>query len=181
MRPSFFYIMVTFPRGGVLKIYWMRLQTYEMKKKIIVFLGYGRLEKTIINYARQYGNIFHHPAVSPQKVLAYSADANMGLLFYEDISLNHRYCLPNKLFDYFMAGLPVLASSQLTEVRGIVAQYNAGMSVPNNPAEIIAAVESIDTSKISRFKKNLGNLTAKYNWENQETVLLDIYQQLSRD
>ena len=170
-----------FSKGRGIETLLQAFATINDVTKIIIFMGYGHLEKEIIEYANHHQNIFHHPAVAPQDVLAYSAHVNMGLLFYEDISLNHRYCLPNKLFDYFMAGLPVLTSSELIEVKRVVSQYGAGLSVPNTPADIMSAVCNMDNIKIAQYQKNLGKITANYNWKNQETVLLNIYDKLSRD
>jgi hypothetical protein len=39
--------------------------------------------------------------------------------------LNYKYALPNKLFDYINAGLPVLTSN-LPEMQAIVNKYNVG-------------------------------------------------------
>lgn len=42
---------------------------------------------------------------------AYRCDAGI-MLYHRDISLNYRYCAPNKLYEYAMLGLPVLSSNQ---------------------------------------------------------------------
>ena len=82
-------------------------------------MGDGELVKLVKEYAEKTINIFHHPPVSTTFLLDYTASADIGLLLYDNSSLNHKYCMPNKLFEYMMAGLPVLVSN-LQEIKKIV-------------------------------------------------------------
>ncbi len=51
--------------------------------------------------------------------------ARIGISIEEEMGLNYTYALPNKLFDYIQAGVPVLVSA-LPEMKKIVQCYNVG-------------------------------------------------------
>jgi len=62
------------------------------------------------------------------------------MLYHPDISLNYRYCAPNKLYEYAMLGLPVLSSNQdhlRTEIEG------NGFGLCVNPTDCDAIVEAM--------------------------------------
>lgn len=77
---------------------------------------------------------------------SYSADA--AVMFYRaDVSMNYRYCAPNKLYEYPMLSLPVLCSNQ-PHLRSIIEGQGLGICVdPTSPHAIGEAVaRMLDTS-----------------------------------
>jgi glycosyltransferase involved in cell wall biosynthesis len=77
---------------------------------VVAFMGYGPLSNEIKRAAEKSENIYFYNAVSPNVVLEYTSSADFGISFIEDRCLNYKYCLPNKLFEYLMVGLPVIVS-----------------------------------------------------------------------
>jgi glycosyltransferase involved in cell wall biosynthesis len=78
-----------------------------------------------------------------EQMMAYTRNADLGLTLDKDTNLNYRFSLPNKLFDYLRAGIPVLATD-LPEVAGIIREYDAGVVIPAaEPASIAAAVREL--------------------------------------
>jgi len=144
--------------------------------KVVVFMGYGQLEEKIISAATEYKNIFFQPAVQPESVLEYTASADFGIILNENDCLNHNYCLPNKFFEYIMAGLPVI-SSNLYEISRIIEKYQIGLIVKNgSPKDIIQTINKLDTFDTGRMRENLKEVSKIYNWNNQEKTLLKIYE-----
>lgn len=61
---------------------------------------------------------------------------HIGVMLYANVSLNYRYCAPNKLYEYTMLGLPILASNQPHLKREIEGE-DFGICVnPSNPSSI---------------------------------------------
>ncbi|HAH23405.1 MAG TPA: group 1 glycosyl transferase [Prolixibacteraceae bacterium] len=103
--------------------------------------------------------------------------ANLGLSLEEDLGLNYRFTLPNKLFDYIQAGVPVLVSN-LPEMRHIVEQYEIGAIAETHQRKDLAEkITSVlfDSEMNALWKKNLPQAAKELCWENEEKVLLGIY------
>jgi glycosyltransferase involved in cell wall biosynthesis len=146
--------------------------------QVIVFMGYGAFESPIKQYAENSNNIFFHPAVPPESLLQYTASADVGVSFIEDSCLSYRYCLPNKMFEYFMAGLPIIVSN-LPEMTNIVETYSAGIVARTNDVDgFFEAINRLAQLDINVLKSNAKKVTNIYNWENQELVLKDIYESI---
>ncbi len=77
------------------------------------------------------------PRMPYEEMMQYTRNADMGLTLDKDTNLNYRYSLPNKLFDYLKAGIPVLATD-LPEVAAVVRRSGAGLIIPAPTPEAIA-------------------------------------------
>lgn len=106
-----------------------------------------------------------------------SSQAAMGVITYLPYS-NNTSCLPNKLFDYMLVGLPVIASN-FPLYREVVEQSHCGLVVdPAKPQEIARAMEYlIEHPDEARQMGENGRraVLEKYNWEKESERLLGIY------
>ncbi|HET6558862.1 MAG TPA: glycosyltransferase [Prolixibacteraceae bacterium] len=103
--------------------------------------------------------------------------ADLGISLEEDLGLNYRFALPNKLFDYIQAGVPVLVSN-LPEMRHIVEHYQIGAIAETHQRKELAQVIKntlSDTDKITYWKQNLPLAAKELCWENEERILREIY------
>lgn len=118
------------------------------------------------------------PKVPLEKLQAYTAAANIGLTVDKDTNINYRYSLPNKLFDYIRAGIPVI-SSRLKEIERIIRRYDIGTFIqnhePKHMAELINQTVS-DTNQILIWKGNLKKANRELTWENEEETLRKVYE-----
>lgn len=142
----------------------------------LIFMGYGELVGMI--ESEEDGRIFYLPAVSPIELASYTASADCGVALIEDSCLSYRYCLPNKIFEYFMAGLPVIASD-LPEMRKIIDEYDAGvLCSPEDSPSVEGAIRAVRGVDNANLDVNLKELISKFNWQNQEKILKTIYESL---
>jgi glycosyltransferase involved in cell wall biosynthesis len=145
---------------------------------VIVFMGYGSLEEKILELEKGYENIYFHPAVDPDVLLDFTSSADFGISTIEDICLSYRYSLPNKMFEYMMAGLPVIVSN-LPEMKKVVEQFQVGVVLDENSINgIKKAVQKVIKLDSQHFKKYLNLVKKQYNWKEQEKILLEVYSEL---
>jgi glycosyltransferase involved in cell wall biosynthesis len=152
-------------------------QTLSNQDYAIVFMGYGELEEKVKTIASQYSHICFYPAVPPNEVLEYTASADVGLLFYEDTCLNNRYCLPNKLFEYIMAQIPVMVSN-LPEMREVVSSRQVGVVMEDWSREgFLNALGKLESMNGECLTNHLSKTSREFCWEEQEKVMLAAYRQ----
>jgi glycosyltransferase involved in cell wall biosynthesis len=144
-------------------------------KVVIVFMGYGELEQNIKVAAAENSNIFFFPAVPPQVVLEYTSSADLGISLIEKSCLSYYYCMPNKLFEYSMAGLPVLVSN-MKDMSELVTENHMGIVISNFSASgINQAVDEFLNQDLTLMKANAYNTACENSWEIQEQRMLAAY------
>jgi glycosyltransferase involved in cell wall biosynthesis len=147
-------------------------------KSVIVFMGYGPLEELIRGISKEYNNIYFHTAVTPDVLLGFTCSADFGISTIEDTCLSYRYCLPNKMFEYLMAEIPVIVSN-LPEMKKLIENSCVGIVTQENTRnglqEAIKKVTQLDKDELYI---NIQKVKKIYNWEAQEKVLLKIYKGL---
>lgn len=104
--------------------------------------------------------------------------ADLGLSVEEDLGLNYQYALPNKLFDYIQAQVPVLVTN-LPEMAAIVKQYQIGEIIHSLDPDALA--EKINNALFKEniqkiWKQNLKKAASDLVWEKEEKVLHDIFE-----
>ena len=107
-------------------------------------------------------------------------DANAGLILFHPAP-NHKRSMPNKLFEYMAAGLPVIASN-FPLWRQIVEGNSCGLCVdPLKPEEIAQAIEYLLAHPAEAYRMGQNGrrvIEEKYNWENEGKELINLYQKL---
>jgi glycosyltransferase involved in cell wall biosynthesis len=120
------------------------------------------------------------PPVLYEELLGWTASADIGLIVYApDLSPNVRMCLPNKLFEYLMAGIPVLAS-KLDAVEEVIESYGVGQVVSSlDPADVGTAITAMldDRITLDRMRRNaLYAAQHEFCWEKEKQRLIQFYQ-----
>lgn len=148
------------------------------EKYTLVLMGYGEMVDHIKTVADQYPNIHFKQAVHPSIVLNYTASADVGISLIENVCLSYYYCLPNKLFEYLMAGIPCIVSN-MKEMSDYVRKNGAGVVCEDTTKEaLINAVKSIDQFDRFSFHQHIEQVMKQYCWENQERIMIDAYKKL---
>ena len=165
-------------KGRGVEVVLETFKAFENRDNVVVFMGYGEFESYILKQEEEYEHIFFHKAVSPDILLDYTSSADFGISMIEDVCLSYRYCLPNKMFEYIMAEVPVIVSN-LPEMKKLLDQYQVGVIANDNSEralkEAILKASNLDKESLS---KNIKCVKEIYNWEEQEKVLLELYRGL---
>ncbi len=115
-----------------------------------------------------------------EELTYFTHQADLGISFEKNIGLNYYYALPNKIFDYIQAEVPILCSN-LPEMSAIIKKYNIGEILnSHNPKEIAEQIILIfnNNDKILKWKNNMKIARNELNWQNEEKILLSIYSKL---
>jgi glycosyltransferase involved in cell wall biosynthesis len=108
----------------------------------------------------------------------YTQMADLGFSLEENLGLNYYYALPNKLFDYIQAGIPVI-TSDFPEMKAVVENYNVGITTNERDPEKLAVVIKemlFNDDKTSQWKLNAAIAANELCWEKERCRLISIYQ-----
>jgi glycosyltransferase involved in cell wall biosynthesis len=116
------------------------------------------------------------PPVPPAEVVDALSSASVGLALFEPVCLSHRLVLPNKLFEYVLAGLPVVGSD-LPMISRFVRDHDVGAAVdPGNPAAIAAALrEVLEPARRQQLRAAVARAQAGLDWKRERETLADVY------
>jgi len=97
----------------------------------------------------------------------------------EDTCENHRLALPNKLFEYLAADLPVVVSD-LPEMRRLVTERGVGwVTDPGDPADIARVLdEALGSRKDKALHRRVRDAAAELNWPHERNRLTELYAKL---
>ncbi len=119
--------------------------------------------------------------IPPEKLVRITAQCSLGLSLEEDFGLNYRYALPNKIFDYIQARIPVLCSD-LPEMAAVVKRYGVGeVCISRDPQQLAGQLRGMlhDGDARKRWKIHLDRAAAELNWEREEAKLLSVVRSAS--
>ena len=148
----------------------------------LVLLGEGVLEGELRAIAaRASTRLVVLPPVPPDAVEAYAASATVGVSPIVPSCLNYRYSLPNKLFQYMAAGIPVVASD-FPQVREVVEGSASGVVVDTRRPEAIAdgirRVLGDPDEAAAMGARGRAAVRDRYNWSTAAAVLRSVYEAL---
>ncbi|MDG3042468.1 glycosyltransferase [Roseicyclus marinus] len=146
----------------------------------IVFLGFGPLEEQVRNAAAEQANIYFHPRVPPEELLPITKSADFGLSFIEPVSLSYELCMPNKMFEYMHADIPVLVSPT-TEQKRLIERFGAGLVACSvSVSDIADCLRLALRADRTALQQGCRAATVHYAWENQVDILRRVHQVLKR-
>jgi glycosyltransferase involved in cell wall biosynthesis len=117
--------------------------------------------------------------VPPDRLLAEVSDADAGLALIEPACLSYRLTLPNKLFEYVLAGVPVVGSD-LPMISSFVAEHGVGTTVnPGDVPAVARAVERVlDPERNERYRRAAAASAPTLDWSNEREILEGVYRDL---
>jgi len=153
-----------------------------VENAILLIIGFGKVEGKLKELVKKSGlenRVIFYGKVPFEDLLSYTKQADVGLLLERPLGLSFTYALPNKLFDYIHAGLPIIASP-LVEVKRIMDENEMGVIIENyNPKYLADTLNEMlnNAEKRKVWKVNMAQAKQDLNWENEQKKLIEIYSQ----
>lgn len=147
---------------------------------VLVIVGYGYYrDKLEANVARRglADRVRFFGPIPNDQLLHWTASADVGLCNIVNASLSYYTTLPNKLFEYMMAEVPVLGSDS-PGIGRVVAETGVGEVVdPLSPSELAAATRKI-LDDPEPYRAACRVASERYNWEVESAHLTHLYRRL---
>ncbi|MFC6447996.1 glycosyltransferase [Shinella zoogloeoides] len=162
----------------------MALARLRRQTTALVFLGDGAAKPVLEATTRRLNlcsRVFFHPAVPQASLLSLTQGADFGIIPYQTNCLNNELCTPNKLFEFIMAGVPVIATD-LREIRGIVTGYGMGVvgdtSTPEAFARLIDGALDSAAARKGEWAAGLQRASRELCWEREGEKYLAVVRAL---
>jgi glycosyltransferase involved in cell wall biosynthesis len=123
------------------------------------------------------GRVFFAAPVPPGELLGRLAGAGAGLALIEPVCLSYKLTLPNKLFEYLLAGLPVIATD-LPVLGAFVRQHGVGEVTASLDPEAVreAVVRALEPERQRPTRERIAALAEITRWENEVRLLEAAYE-----
>ena len=103
----------------------------KLKNYLLILAGEGDLSAELKNKVKEKKldhQVIFLGTLAPEELRYVTPHADVGISLEEDLGLSYRYCLPNKVFDYIHAGIPVVVSA-LPQLQELIRDYKVGESL----------------------------------------------------
>lgn len=127
------------------------------------------------------GRVLFEPAVPFGEIIPAANRADIGLFVQSDLSPQKRLALPNKFFEYVMAGL-ALCVADLPEMAALLQRHQLGVLVPDlRPDAVAGAINSLSRDGIMHYKAQALVAARLLNWENEQQIMIALFDELLRE
>lgn len=179
-------LSLTVPEGKKIIIYQGALNTGRgiewvieampfIENAVLYIIGDGDIRAMLQQRVRELkiaDKVFFHGKVEAGELHRYTHSANLGLCLLENRGLSYYYSLPNRIFDYLHAGIPVLASP-FPEIRKIVETYHTGVLTDDYSSKGLARTIT-DILKNTYPTGHFQTIADEFCWEKEEAILLQL-------
>ncbi|HAG11511.1 MAG TPA: hypothetical protein DCK76_09060 [Desulfotomaculum sp.] len=155
---------------------------YFPNEACLAIIGYGEHENVLRILAKKENvgeKVFFLGAVPSDEILSLTAGADLGVIPYLPIDDNHKYCSPNKFFEFILAGVPVI-TGDLPFFRLMNEKYDIIKFVDISNSEMFGKLVTKLFSEpllLDNLKTNCYKAGKELNWEVERKKLLNIYNQ----
>lgn len=157
--------------------------TARIPEIALVALGYGQPLYVSALRARAEGlgaagRVRFAGPVQPEEVVTHAAGADIGACLIQDTGFSYYNSLPNKLFEYLAAGLPVVGSD-FPGIGGLVRDHDVGVLCrPDDPEAVASAIRELlgDPERLDQRRANARAAARVLNWGTESRRLLEVFE-----
>ena len=144
---------------------------------VFVILGDGPLRnelETLIKRENLINKVFMPGTIPYEELHIWTCSADIGVSLIEPISISYEHALPNKIFEYTMAGIPTLCSN-LPAMTEVVNSYHIGkhIEISASPEDIADAITELTENK-EKYFANSKKAASAIAFENQESSIIQL-------
>lgn len=148
-------------------------------------VGYGAVERQLHQLAEGLAwkeRVEFTGLIPFDRLAPVTRTAALGLSLEEDKGASYRLALPNKVFDYIQAGIPVLAS-ELPEMAAVVRHYTVGEVLPveeRSPQALAARIRGMveDNARWQSYREACREAREDLCWEREQDKVLALLGQV---
>jgi len=146
----------------------------------LVFIGYGEYQAELGKIVQENGTdrkVRFLGRVEPNQILPLTAGADLGVIPYQPIDLNHKFCSPNKFFEYVQARVPMVTHDleffrQMNELHGVVT--TGDLSTPEGTARAINGLLN-SPGRLEELARLCEKASPALSWDEESKKLVEAY------
>ena len=177
--------------GGILPhrpLEWVLESARHVEGCVIVAIGpsYPPYLASLERFIRDHElveSVRLRPPVPPTDVVRYAAAADVGIIPFLNTTPNNYQGLPNKIFEYLAAGIPVVGSD-FPQIRAVIERYGVGRTFdPRDPYGIASAISEVlwSSGRYDEMRRNAAAAAAELNWETEAKKFLALVEETGTD
>ncbi len=149
---------------------------------VLVLLGYGEYREELRQLAAQHGlteRVRFLDAVPQEELLYYTMGADAGIIPYQAVDHNHLYCSPNKLYEFIVAGVPVLAND-LPFLREVLRMHRIGLTYPLSTPETYTTAINLFMERgiLEACRRHIRVVRHQFSWAEEKKNFLKCYEDM---
>lgn len=149
---------------------------------LLLIIGSGDVIATLRKNAGEFGltsRVTFLDKMPAAELRQFTLNADLGVSIDKDTNLNYHFSLPNKIFDYIHAGIPILAS-RLPEITNIIERYGLGTFIENHEPEHIARQirNFLESESYQVCRSNTRRAAEENSWPQEQKKLLALFHEI---
>ncbi|ROL61802.1 glycosyltransferase [Bacteroidetes/Chlorobi group bacterium ChocPot_Mid] len=147
---------------------------------VFCIFGDGILRKEAMQLSEKLGltnKVIFAGNINYSELHQWTCSADIGLALIEPISYSYNLALPNKLFEYCMAGIPSLVSD-LPAMKQIIDEFGIGLAInpDSEPKDIAGAISKIaQKDNYTKFKNACANASYRLSFDSQDNIVMSLF------
>lgn len=141
-------------------------------------------DEDLLQLARRLGvadRVELHPAVPVEQLIEHASQADIGVFVTPGRSVQEMAALPNKIFEYAMAGLAVVGGPA-PDIVTFITRNDLGIALAVPTAEVLAErLRGVTPAGLAAWQENALAAARTDNWEQEKNKLLAVYDRVRRD
>ena len=165
-------------------IRFIRAFDFEKAQTTFTIRGNGSKEyvKALrsLTSSRRYRNTVNvEKSVPYSDLIRVTAEYDFGLIPWQNMRPQKKFSMPNKLFEYLTAGLPIICTNG-SEIADLVKEHNIGLVFSYDRIQLLVdGLRELDDSNYEIMKKNVSQFVQNFGFIKQSRKILDLYNNLS--